>query len=126
MRTVFDASALLAVLFREPGAERCVQAIDEGLIGAVNLSEVLGRLTESGASPEQSGMALRRFDLEVVAFDADLAQATAELRPLTRSKGLSLGDRACLALARREGARVLTADRAWADLALDIEIEVIR
>ena len=70
------------------------------------------------------GLAL--FDLDVVDFTAEQALASAELRPATRAAGLSLGDRACLALARSRKATALTADRAWNRAELDIEIEFIR
>lgn len=126
MSIVFDSSALLAITFEEEGAEIAAQALNDGIISAVNASEVITRYIDLGASEDDARASLLAFGLEIYPFDESLAIATGLMRSATRDAGLSLGDRACLALAIREQARVLTADRAWATLDLDIAVELIR
>ena len=92
----------------------------------VNLAEVLGRLVALGQTIDQAKEAVDVLSIRHVAFDDQLATETAALLPLTRHLGLSLGDRACLALARGESLPVLTADRAWASLQVGVEIRMIR
>lgn len=101
------------------------------LIGAaglstVNLAEVLTRLAERGASLPDVRRQIAELGLTIAAFDEEAAVLTAGLRPATRHLGLSLGDRACLALAQREGVAAVTADRAWAGLDLGVQIVLIR
>ena len=124
--TVFDSSAVLAMTFEEEGADVAAQALNDGIISAVNAAEVITRYVDLGASEEDARAALLTFGLAVYPFDESLAMATGLLRRATRETGLSLGDRACLALAIREQAKVITADRVWATLDLDIEVELIR
>ena len=126
MSIVFDSSALLAITFEEEGAEIAAQALNDGIISAVNASEVITRYVDLGASEEEALTSFRAFGLEIYPFDESLAIATGFMRSATRDAGLSLGDRACLALAIREHSSVLTADRAWATLDLDIAVELIR
>ena len=126
MSIVFDSSALLAITFKEEGAEVAAQALNDGIISAVNASEVIARYVDLGASEEEALTSFRAFGLEIYPFDESLAIATGLMRSATRDAGLSLGDRACLALAIREHSSVLTADRAWATLDLDIAVELIR
>lgn len=124
---VLDASALLAGLRGEPGADIVKKAIDDAAISAVNLSECVAKLLEAGMTLVDADDAIAPLGLQVVPFDRDQAMAAAELRQQTRSHGLSLGDRACLALAKTgEAALVLTADRSWAKLNLGVKIQVIR
>src|SRR5262249_12512902 len=91
---------------------------DSAIISAVNLSEVLVKAVDRGVPLEASRRALEQLRLEVVPFDAEYAHLAASLRDATRSLGLSLGDRACLALGLRLGLTVLTADGNWPNLAL--------
>ena len=126
MTTVFDSSAVLAIAFEEEGSEAAARRLGDGIISAVNASEVVARIVDLGASAEEARASLLGFGLEIRPFDAALAVAAGLLRPATRGQGLSLGDRACMALAIREQARVVTADRAWAALDLDVEVELIR
>lgn len=126
MSVVFDSSALLAVIFREDGAEAATRRLNGGIVSAVNASEVVARLVDFGTNGEDARNALLNFGLEIRPFDAGLAVAVGQLRAATREKGLSLGDRACVALAIREQAGIVTADRAWAGLDLDVEVELIR
>lgn len=129
--SVLDASALIAVLNGEPGGAYVEQAITKGAaISTVNLAEVVTRLVQRGLDREAVDEALSETPLEVVPFDEDQAYRTGLLQPATRPAGLSLGDRACLALAEQRGLPALTADRAWATLQLDtqvgIQVDVIR
>ena len=126
MSIVFDSSALLAITFEEEGAEIAIQSLNDGIISAVNASEVITRYIDLGASEDDARASLLAFGLEIYPFDESLAIATGLMRSVTRDAGLSLGDRACLALAIREQSSVLTADLAWATLDLDIAVELIR
>jgi ribonuclease VapC len=113
---ILDASALLALLQGEPGADVVEGVLLRAVMSAVNLSEVVAKLTEHGMPPAAARAALEGLPIDVRPFDREAAYTAGELRPLTRSAGLSLGDRACLALAMRLGVTALTADRAWAAL----------
>ena len=126
MSVVFDSSALLAIVFEEVGAEVAARRLSGGVVSAVNASEVISRLVDFGTSGEDARNALLNFGLEIRPFDTVLAVAAGNLRAATREMGLSLGDRACVALAIREQAGIVTADRAWAGLELDVEVELIR
>lgn len=126
MTAVIDASALLALLQSEPGAERVAEALSEAAISAVNLSEVVAKLNERGFDREQAASTLASLALNIVDFDSAQALEAGMLRQPTCARGLSLGDRACLALAARRRVCALTTDRAWADLAIGIDVTVIR
>ncbi len=123
---VLDASALIAFIRDEPGAERTRATLSSASISAVNLAEVGARMADLGFEPGEIFDEASDLRLKVVAFDNAQAKLSARLRQETRDAGLSLGDRACLALARQLDAIALTTDRAWASLNLDIEIELIR
>jgi PIN domain nuclease of toxin-antitoxin system len=123
---VLDSSALLCLLNGETGAERVAEALPSAVIGAVNLAEVVTKLRERGLSAEEVEEALGGFNLEVRPFTAAQAYAAGYLRQATRSQGLSLGDRACLALAVELGAPALTADQAWGKMDAGATVEVIR
>lgn len=124
--TVLDASALLAAINQEPGGADVVRVIDRASISAVNLAEVLSKLADKGIDHDEAWSGIIATEIKVVPFDAGMARQVAALRPLTRAVGLSLGDRACLALGLATRATVLTADRAWKSLGLDLSIRVIR
>ena len=87
---------------------------------------MVGKLAERGVSLGLARAALSRYGLQVAAFDGELAERTGALRPQTKAFGLSLGDRACLALAQSLALPVLTADRTWKDLDLSIEVQLLR
>ncbi len=125
---VFDSSAVLAVLFNEPGAEQAIRWLedDEAVISSVNQAEVLAKLLDTGLSEADVAAIGQQLPLQVLPFSAQQARIAGNLRPATRAIGLSLGDRCCLALAREQpGAQVVTADRAWAGLA-GFDIALIR
>jgi len=127
---VLDTSALLAVLYEEVGGARVEALLADGhcLIGAVNLAEFATKCADAGMDRAQIESIAQSFDAQIVPMDANLAYLAGLLRPATRALGLSLGDRACLALAQSLGASAVTADRPWAEVgaALGIEIECIR
>jgi ribonuclease VapC len=124
---VIDASALLALLNREHGEEAVAEAVARGAtISTVNLSEVAAKLVDAGASEELIRRAIGALGLEIVPFDAELAYAAGMLRAATRAAGLSLGDRACLALAQHLGSEALTCDRTWSSLQLGATVRMVR
>lgn len=123
---VLDASALLAWLNDEPGAAAVEAVLADAVISSVNLSEVGAVLADVGMPPEEVGAVFSDLELRTVPFDDDLALLAASLRPATRSAGLSLGDRACLALAQRLDAPAITGDRAWARVDVPVAIRLIR
>lgn len=123
---VADASAILAALKNEPFGEFDPERLVGTTISAVNLCEVLTKLHSDGLTQEQAVAAAARLNLQVVVFDSHQAEIAAELWPQTRQAGLSLGDRACLALGLARGSRVVTADRVWATVDVGVEIVLIR
>jgi ribonuclease VapC len=124
---VLDASALLAFLFKEPGSEFVREVLAHSVISAVNWTEVLQRLQMLSLELDGIEEDLTALGLDILPFTNRDAAATADLFMSTRSRGLSLGDRACLALARSRDMTALTADRAWLELRLpEIRIDRIR
>jgi ribonuclease VapC len=123
---VLDASALIALLREEPGATAVEALLDSAAISAVNLSEVQAKLVERGTPAASAWSWLIDLDLEVVDFDLSQARIAGDLRALTRRRGLSFADRACLALAQVLERPAVTADRAWADLEVGVEIRMMR
>ncbi len=124
---VLDASALLALLKQEDGSEQVAEFITErAVINSVNLSEVIAKLSEAGMPEDAIHETLDMLTLMTVDFDMALAYEAGLLRPLTKQAGLSLGDRACLALAKQLNLPAITTDRVWENLSLDITIQVIR
>lgn len=123
-RIVLDASAILALMYQEPGGEAVPSHLPGSLLSAVNLSEVVTKSVDAGMTLEEANMALSGFPFEIMAFDAEQAYLAASLRPATKSQGLSLGDRACLALGFKMGLPVLTAERKWE--ACDVGVKIIR
>ena len=122
---VLDASALLALLLDEPGGDAVSQRLEGAAVSTVNLAEVVGRLVDGGVPVDECRDALGGLGLDTVPFDETTAFAAGALRPATRNAGLSLGDRACLALAMQLDRPALTADRAWKRLRLGVEIELV-
>lgn len=126
MSVVLDASAVLALINDEPGAAAVRAVVRGAAISSVNLAEVGSRIVDLGEPAASAIDLLQRLGLRIVEFDTVLATSSIELRSPTKRKGLSLGDRACLALAVREEAIAVTADRAWAGLQVGCEIKLIR
>lgn len=124
---VLDASAVLALLMKEPGSESVAHAIAAGaMMSTVNLSEVIAKLSDGGMPEAAIRTAIGSLGLQFVDFNTQLAYWAGLLRTSTRSVGLSLGDRTCLALAQEAGLPAITADRAWRNLSLGVAITVIR
>ena len=127
MRTyVLDASALIAVLLEEEGAEEVIAVKRAAVTNAVNASEATARLIEHGMPLHQASRAVLNLQVPIIAFDEDLAWRTADLRRRTKGIQLSLADRACLATAERLGATAVTADRVWRKLKLGVAVQMIR
>lgn len=132
LASVLDASALMAVLHAEDGASVVIKAIGEGAaVSVVNWAEVLSKLAEAGKDPEVAAAELRRAEgsrraLSIEPLTAADCVMVARLRPITKRQGLSLADRACLALAERLGVPALTADRKWLEADVETEVQLIR
>lgn len=125
--SILDASALLALLQDEPGAGRVAAALPGAAISSVNLAEVVSKLADKKMPPQLIQKTLQGLDLNVIGFDEGLAYAAGNLRPATAALGLSLGDRACLALARHLDAPALTSGASWGRLNIEkLTVEVIR
>jgi ribonuclease VapC len=126
-RIVLDASALLAVLNGEPGADKLTpELLSTAASSTVNLAEVQSKLVNRGLSPDRAWRATLTPVAEAIPFTSEQAKAAGSLISETRAFGLSLGDRACLALAIALQAPVYTADRSWKNLKLGLRIHVIR
>ena len=126
-QAVLDASAVLALLQDEPASEVVAALLPGAIISAVNLSEVVAKLVDAGMPDEAVRAVLGGLSIDVRPFDEAAAFEAGALRRRIRHAGLSLGDRACLALAKRLGLRAVTADRAWAACADGIaEVVVLR
>jgi len=125
---VVDASAVIALIMGEPGAASVEPIIADCAIATVNLTEVVGYFARNGAAEAAIREMLSALGLEEVPFDSELAYSAGLLVPLTRVAGLSLGDRACLALGRRLGLRAITTDRSWLRVAdaVGVGVELIR
>lgn len=124
--TVLDASAVLAFVYAEPGHELVKPVLDGGQISAANWSETLQKIAARGGNSDRQGVLLGAMGLTVEPLTAEDAAAAARLYPSTRSAGLSLGGRCCLALAIRLNTPALTADKAWNEIDLPIDIQLVR
>ena len=124
---VLDSSAVLGYLNGEPGTDMVATHILSGqaCILAVNQTEVLSKLSDWGMPMEDACAAVAKLALQVIPFTSELAIEAARLRQPTRAQGLSLGDRACLALARQRQCAVLTGDRPWLDLAEALGLQIL-
>jgi ribonuclease VapC len=126
IRHIMDSSAILAMLFMEPGSDKVAELLSHAVLSSVNLAEVVAKLTQRGLPLSEANRMVRVLQLQIVAFDETQALGSAALYAPTRPFGLSLGDRACLALAQQLQLPVLTSDSVWANLNLGIEVELIR
>ena len=125
MRNVVDASAVLAVCNQELGSNEARSKMRHGLISTVNLSEVFQKSIERGKLPLALAI-VRTAGIQVIEFNEDLALKTAELAVVTRKKGISFADRACLALGKTQQMPVLTGDRRWLELDIGVEVTSFR
>ena len=123
---MLDASALLCLIFGEPGDARVEEVMAGAKISAVNYSEVIAKLVDRGMTSDGLLGELADLDLSVVGVDRRQAEIAGLLRAQTRAAGLSLGDRACLALAVVSNGTAITADRAWAKVDVGVRIVVVR
>lgn len=123
---VLDASALLAALHGEPGGDQVKTRLDRAAISSVNWAEVVQKGLARGLAVEGLREDLEALGLAILPFTPEDAEASAQLWPRTRALGLSLGDRACLALALRLGLPALTADQAWEHLEVGVDVRVVR
>ena len=125
-RYVLDASALLALIQNEPGANVVEEAVSSAWISAVNLSEVIAKLTDDGMVEGDIREVFEGLQINSVPFSEDQAYVTGLMRADTRMLGLSLGDRACLSLAIELRVPAMTTDRIWSQLSIGVEVQVIR
>lgn len=123
---LLDTSALLALVFREPGMEVVLAALDGCAISAVNQAEVVEVAARRGTDPARAAAWAEELSIPILPFTAPMAARAGALLAAGRGRGLSLGDAACLGTAGTLGVPVLTADRAWAALDLGIEIRQLR
>ena len=123
---VWDASALLLLLNREKGWQEISPLLGEATITSVNLCEVGSKMVSVGVPAPDVEPTLSALPLRVVSADRDLGYRAARLVEVTREQGLSLGDRICLACGLRARLPILTADRAWRKLKLEVEIHLVR
>jgi len=123
---VLDASALLAYLLQEPGDEVVDGLLGDARMASVNWAEVVLKSLSAGVDVEGMREELQSLGMGVEPFLAVDGERAGQLWPLTRQQGLSLGDRACLSLALRLDLKVVTCDRAWAQLPLELEVQILR
>lgn len=122
---VLDSSAVLAVLHQEKGTEKALTFFPDAVVSSVNLAEILTKSIERGHNKDSAIEVFNLLQIKVIDFDFEQAAKAAELRPLTKHLGLSLGDRCCLALAILNNTTAVTADKDWQTLSL-CPIELIR
>lgn len=125
MSVVLDASALIAMLRGERGAAKVAGAIADARLSSVNYAEVVSHFVHAGMPPEEVEAMLKPLPMTVVPVDQALATLTGRLRGVTADAGLSLGDRFCLALARRDGLPAWTGDQGWKKIAEAAEVKVV-
>ncbi|GAB4145514.1 MAG: PIN domain-containing protein [Cyanobacteria bacterium J069] len=125
-KVVLDASTSLALVNQEPGQEVVAELLPRSLVSAVNVSEFVAKLIDQGMPENEVQDVLKALDLTVTPFDSQQGVIAGYLRATTRHWGLSLGDRACLALRLQTCCPIVTADQAWAKLDIGLEIRVIR
>jgi PIN domain nuclease of toxin-antitoxin system len=123
---VLDASVILAAVFGERGHEAVLALRQTAIASTVNIAEARARLADHGLDREAIDRSLDLINMRAVDFDEDQAILSSDLRRSTRNLGLSLGDRACLALAIQRKAVAYTADRAWANATLPVEVRMVR
>lgn len=123
---VLDASAMLALIQEEPGHDRVIRPGLAHCASAVNMAEVRSKLFDKGLAEIEAELVVRGLNVPVKDFSDGQSRLSGALRPVTRSQGLSLADRACLALAQSLGGTAVTADKNWGALSVGVDVEVIR
>lgn len=124
---VLDASALLALLKNEPGADIVESLLGNIIMSSLNVSEVAAVLLDSDMTIKECQDSMLPFISTIIHFDEEFAFLTADLKKRTKAYGLSLGDRACLALGQKMQLPVYTADKIWGKVQLEnVEIILIR
>ncbi len=125
-KIVFDASAILALIHMEQGHEVAAENLENAIVSSVNFSEAVTLLSRKGKNAVDVAKFLKETFLHIEDFDIEQSIVAASLDEVTKEYGLSLGDRACLALAKTKNLSVLTADKIWKSLDLDIKVQLIR
>jgi hypothetical protein len=123
---ILDASALIASIYEEKGGDMVAKYLPQAIISAVNMTEVISYMVNRGLDVEQVKELLESLTIEVAPYDAEQAFISGEIMLKTKKKGLSLADRACLALAITKNLPVLTVEKAWDELNLKVSIKLIR
>ena len=123
---VLDSSAFLAVLHGEPGGDVVEARLHQAAMSSVNWAEVVQKALARGLTMRNLEQDFRKYGLSIIPFTAEDAEMTAQLWAPTRHRGLSLGDRACLATGLRLGLPVLTGDRSWSGLDLGVQVHLFR
>lgn len=123
---VLDSSAVLCLISQEPGADAVAALMQHAVISTVNYAEVVTKLIERSSDPEATAQYLGNMELSVVNYTQAQAFQTGAFRQLTKPAGLSLGDRACLALAAERKAIAVTTDRAWLKVNIGVEVKIVR
>ena len=126
MSVVLDSSAVLALLWEEEGAEKVACVMDTAVISSVNAAEVVAKLVDRGFDPDEASEIFLNIALKIIDFDLEMALLSGQLRYETKSIGLSLGDRACIALGLVHNTEIYTADKVWSTLDSDNYIQLIR
>ena len=126
MKAVVDASAILAMIFEEPGGDLLDEAIEDGsVVSEINRAEVINRLMRNGTDPQTALAAAKDIELEAIPFSSELLPAMTAIFPHARRANLSLADCACLATAKHLRLPALTADKSWAEIAGEVGVEVV-
>lgn len=122
---VLDASAILAMLRSEPGAEQVADVIDRACVSVINEAEVIGKLMWRGQTADEAWRTVSRLPYALIDVDRDICRRAGSWLLLTKPQGLSLADRCCLALAARRGVPAMTADTSWANVNVGVDIRLI-
>jgi ribonuclease VapC len=125
-RYVLDTSALLALFHSEPGWDVVQAVLGDSAVSAINLTETITKLTRKGGEPRLVERYLRGLPMPILPWDEELAWESRDMAPLAWTRGISLADRACLALARHLDAVAMTSDTEWATLDLTVRVELFR
>lgn len=126
VKYVLDSTALIALVSSEPGCENVAAILDGSTISAVNLTETIHKLVQRGSAPQIVERLLGELQLNVTEWTETLSYRSAEFAMFGRSHGLSLGDRACLTLAKQLRATAVTSDHAWRPVSKTVSVQFFR